>query len=463
MIRHELERYGAYKNSEIDWIRELPEHWEANSIKRYIKVLTDYTANGSFAGLAENVTYLDQGYARLIRLTDLRLNLKNEGLYVDEKAYQYLSKSKIRGGEILVANVGAYTGLVRIVPKIDYKATLGPNMFLVEFKNILNKAYIAYLLSSLFGYEQFRMQMTATAQPKLNKDNFRSVNILVPTIDEQQTISDYLDIKTTQIDQKIDLLTQKAAKYVELKKTLINETVIRGLDNTVNMKDSGVEWIGDVPEHWKVIRMKELGFLYSGLTGKKGDDFTDEHEHSNAYIPFVNIANNQFISLNDMKKVIVYPDENQNEVRKNDLFFLMSSENYEDIGKTAILKVDIFRTYLNSFCRGFRFTNKSIVATYANYLLSAKKWRDSLSVEGKGFTRINLKIEKINDLFVVLPTVDEQESIVKYLNAKTSQIDLVCLNINTKIDKLKELRKTLINDVVTGKLKVTSIGDEEAI
>lgn len=133
----------------------------------------------------------------------------------------------------------------------------------------------------------------------------------------------------------------------------------------------------------------------------------------------------------------------------------MSSEGYEDIGKSAILDDDLEETYLNSFCKGYRVTNKKANPYFLNYLLLSDSYRKQLTIEGKGFTRINLKMEKVNDFKVYLPnSIDEQIKIVEFLDQKTQTIDNIVININKQIEALKELRKTLINDVVTGKIKV---------
>ena len=215
-------------------------------------------------------------------------------------------------------------------------------------------------------------------------------------------------------------------------------------------KDSGIKWLGEVPEHWEVKRLKDLGFLYSGLSGKKGDDFlTTENYFCANYIPFVNIANNQCISIDNLKKVRMEPKEKQNKVKENDIFFLMSSENYEDVGKSAILKTSLKNTYLNSFCRGFRIICKGINPNFINYLLMSNVYRNNLSIEGKGFTRINLKIEKINNLLMVLPQNKEQEAIANYLDTKTAQIDRKIDLLGKKAEKYGELKQSLINETVT--------------
>lgn len=224
----------------------------------------------------------------------------------------------------------------------------------------------------------------------------------------------------------------------------------------MKLKDSGIEWIGEVPEHWIAVRLKDIGSLYSDLSGKSGDDFNQENNPNNkGFIPFTNIANNTYLDKEHLGTVVISEKENQNQVRKNDLFFLMSSENFEDIGKTALLSDEVKETYLNSFCKGFRISYKNADSYFINYLLFGKSYRHILSIEGKGFTRINLKMEKVNDFCILIPpSKSEQTAIATYLDTKTQTIDNITNNLKKQIETLKELRKTLINDVVTGKIKV---------
>ncbi|MFD2432573.1 restriction endonuclease subunit S [Mesonia maritima] len=214
---------------------------------------------------------------------------------------------------------------------------------------------------------------------------------------------------------------------------------------------------GDVSS-WVRFRLKDLGYLYSGLSGKSGDDFNqDDNPNNKGFIPFTNIAINTYLDKKQLGTVVIEDNEKQNQVKKNDIFFLMSSEGYEDIGKSAVLIEDLKETYLNSFCKGFRLTNKNSDASFINYLLLSDIYRQQMLVEGKGFTRINLKMEKVNNFSILIPpTKKEQQQIAAYLEAKTNTINNIVNNIETQITTLKELRKTLINEVVTGKVKVAT-------
>jgi len=215
-------------------------------------------------------------------------------------------------------------------------------------------------------------------------------------------------------------------------------------------KDSGVEWMNEIPSNWEKSRIRMVGDLYGGLTGKKGSDFNDEDNPSNKpFVPFTNIFNNTYISRDHFQYVNVEEDENQNRVLKNDLFFLMSSESYEDLGKCSILLEDIEELYLNSFCKGFRIKDSKVYPLFLNYQLLGSLHKEMISVEGNGFTRINLRQDRLLDIPVFIPPLSEQQQIVSFLDTKTSLIDSLIEKTQQKIELLKEKRTSLINEVVT--------------
>ena len=215
-------------------------------------------------------------------------------------------------------------------------------------------------------------------------------------------------------------------------------------------KDSGVEWMNEIPSNWKKSRIRMVGDLYGGLTGKKGDDFNGEDNPSNKpFVPFTNIFNNTYISKDHFQYVNVEENENQNRVLKNDLFFLMSSESYDDLGKCSILLEDVEELYLNSFCKGFRIKDSNVYPLFLNYQLLGSLHKEMISVEGNGFTRINLRQDRLLDIPVFIPPFYEQQQIVSFLDIKTSLIDSLIEKTHRKIELLKEKRTSLINEVVT--------------
>ena len=218
------------RDSGIEWLGMIPEHWKCLNFRYVIDILTDFTANGSFGDLAKNVTYLEEGYSRLVRLTDLRENLNNKGIYVSKKSHEYLSKSSLYGDEILLANVGAYAGLACLMPKIDYPATLGPNMFLLKFNAMVNNKFIFYALLSSYLSEQLINKAISSAQPKLNKEDVRSCIIIIPALSDQAEIVNFIESRTTKIDATIGEIQLQLQKLKEYKTAVISEVVTGKVD-----------------------------------------------------------------------------------------------------------------------------------------------------------------------------------------------------------------------------------------
>ena len=177
----------------------LPTSWELSTIGDYSNTITDYVANGSFASLAQNVQYKEEpDVAILIRLVDYNNNFKGDFVYIDEHAYEFLSKSKLYGGEIIISNVGANVGTVFRCPTLTLKMSLAPNSIMLRTKGIDDFYY--YWFKSPVGQHAIASIVTGSAQPKFNKTTFKKIVVPVPPIETQRKIA--LCLKT--IDEKIE-------------------------------------------------------------------------------------------------------------------------------------------------------------------------------------------------------------------------------------------------------------------
>lgn len=216
-------------------------------------------------------------------------------------------------------------------------------------------------------------------------------------------------------------------------------------------KDSGIEWIGQIPKEWEVCRLKNVGYLYGGLTGKAGDDFNvgDEDTSYMLYIPFTNIFNNDTINPDQLFKVKIESGEVQNLVQKGDLLFLMSSEDFDGVGKPAIMEEQVENLGLNSFCKGMRVTNSETNSKYLFYLLSSHLLRELVRQEAKGFIRINLRQDRLSCCPVFLPSLTEQQKIADYLDKVCSEVDEMVAIQETMIEELKAYKQSVITEAVT--------------
>lgn len=422
-------RYDKYKDSGVEWIGEIPEHWEIVCLKRLSKISTgnqdtqDSTPDGK--------------YPFFVRSPKV------------EKSNRYT----FEGPSILMAGDGVGAG--KIFHLADNKFACHQRVYCINQLSKINRIFLFYYLSSLF------YNIIDSANSKSTVDSVRlpmlaEFPICIPLDIEQQTIAAYLDQKCGEIDELITLQEEMITKLQSYKQSVITEAVTKGLDKNVPLKDSGIEWIGMIPEHWEVKRLKNLGYLYGGLTGKTGNDFNvEEGDNYEYFIPFTNIFNNMYVDMNLLGKVKVSPNEKQNKVIKNDILFLMSSEDYDGIGKSSLCKENHpHPLYLNSFCKGLRVENK-FKSIFLNYFMNSAVGKYFCQIASNGFIRINLRQDKLLACPILCPPLPEQQSIADYLDQRCSKIDEIISIKQQKIEKLKEYKKSLIFECVTGKRKVS--------
>lgn len=373
-----------------------------------------------------------------------------EGTFVPTEIQTEGTNARYYAGDVLFGKLRPYLAKAYIP---DNDGICSTEFLVLKTKKGLNNKFLEYYLLSPEFIDYIKNQVAGVKMPRTNWTEIGNLAVGFPERQEQDAIVAYLDKQLSSINNRTCLREKELQTLIKLKQSEINSVITQGLDASVPMKDSGIDWIGQIPAHWHTIRLKDVSYLYGGLTGKAGDDFRcDDLTLTKPFIPFTNILNNSVIDFSAFKQVVMADGEDQNRVRENDILFLMSSEDYESIGKTAIVLGDPGEVYLNSFCRGLRFTNlKDVYPKFVNYLLLADKYRDALRFEARGFTRINLKIDKISSLSIAIPPIDEQKAIVAYLDDKYAKIEAMTANINAQIEKLKVLKKALINEVISGK------------
>lgn len=208
---------GLYKESELGWI---PKEWEIDSIENCTSIITDFTANGSFESLKINVKYYyEPHYARLIRLTDLRQNLNTDGVFVDRSGYEFLAKSSLKENDILIANVGEYTGFTCLMPKVSYPVTLAPNMFLVRAGFNIIEHFLFYSMTRINFQNQIDMVSASSATKLLNKTNFRAMKLGYPDTEEQQQIVRILQA----IDSILNINRNHYQEFINVKAGLMED------------------------------------------------------------------------------------------------------------------------------------------------------------------------------------------------------------------------------------------------
>jgi type I restriction enzyme S subunit len=446
--------YETYKDSGIEWMGKIPESWEVVNFRYLIDVLTDFTANGSFGDLAKNVKYQEDGYSRLIRLTDLRANFQNKGVYLNQHSHNYLKKSELFGGEVLLANVGAYAGLAWIFENFQNKASLGPNMFLLKFINEIDERYAYIALTSYYLHSQLLDKATSSAQPKLNKEDVKSCKFILPPKQEQTQIAAYLDYHTQLIDTLISKKETLIQKLQEQRQAIINEAVTKGLNKTVELKDSDIEWLDEIPKHWEVMKFRYKFETSKGLTITKAN-LQDEG------VPCVNYGeihskygfevNPEIHNLKCVSEEYLNTNESSL-LSKGDFVFADTSEDIEGSGNFTHLHSDIptFAGYHTIIARLVDNGNYRFFA----YFFDSSTYRTQIQNLVKGVKVFSITNRILKDTNLLFPPIEEQKQIADFIDIKIDKIFVSSEKLKTSIQKLKDYRQSLISEAVTGKIDV---------
>lgn len=302
----------------------------------------------------------------------------------------------------------------------------GEQILLKPNKKITIEKYLYYY--SRYFCKEFKKYATGLKVFRYNIDDLKKIFIEIPSLEEQTAIVKYLDNKNQAIEKKINLLSQKVNYYKEYRKSLIKEVVCNGLDRNLKLKDSGISWIGEIPDHWKIKRGKDLfiEFSKSKITANEGN--------KKGKYKF-------FTSSNEQTKWLDYFEINEEAI-------LLSTG-----GRAGVNYCEKEFSY-STDCWAIK-GNKKIYLKYYYYYF--ENILEVIQQRGfKGSSLEHLQKDFIKQEEIILPNIEEQIQISNYLDKKTTTIDNIVSNLKTQIKILKELRKTLINDVVTGKIKVTN-------
>lgn len=426
------------KDSGIEWIGEIPIDWNINKIgtiyeERNIKVSDkDYvplsvTKQGVVPQL-ETAAKTDNGDNRkLIKKNDFVIN----------------SRSDRRGS----CGISDYDGSCSLI-----------NTVLKPRHNMNNQYYNFVFRSELFADEFYRWGNGIVDDLWSTKwDNMKRIYVPFPDLIIQSRIANFLDDKCAKIDRYIEKQQQIIEKLKEYKQAIITEAVTKGLDPNVKMKDSGIEWIGEIPEHWGIAKLSNL-FSFLGGYAFNSDLYTNETD--NLVIRIGNVKNN--ILLFDANSVYI-SDEiaeqvNKFKLRVGDILFTMTgTKGKRDYFYTLILNDSHIQTknlYLNQRVGCFR-KKADIYAEYYNYLLKDKRILDCIFLYETGTANQgNLGIDSIGKTNVHVPPYGEQVIIAKYLSVKCSGIDELIAKRESIIVNILEYKKSLIYEAVTGKLEV---------
>ena len=431
-------KYDKYKNSGIDWIGEMPNHWQLLRIKDIGKVVLGKMLNNT-----AQVGYEYRHYLKSKNINWLNVNIDSvEEMYFSKHE---MKQYRIKKNDLLLSEGGEVGKTCIWNDEVNECYIQNSVHKITTFKN-KDPRYYLYLSFSLGSSKYYDKIVNQVSIKHLTWEKLIKVIWLVPPIEEQIAIAQYLDTKTQTIDKKINLLTKKADLYKELRKSTINEIVTKGLDATVKLKDSGIDWIGQIPVHWEVKRIKDIFYYLAG-----GTPSTKEKEYWFGDIPWIpsgKVQNNivKAEDVDDYISVKALKESSTKMAKSNSILIALTGATCSNIGYLT------FDTTINQSIVALLPEQNLNTKYYFNFLIAgSEKIRTYMTGGAQG----GINQEDVKFLKVLMPpTKEEQTAIANYLDEKTQKIDAIINHLQLIINHYKELRKTLINDVVTGKIKV---------
>jgi len=452
------QKYADYKDSGVEWLRDIPKSWFIGDFRRGIDFLTDFEANGSFADVKANVDLdSEEKFAWYVRATDLqnlRFGMVDGNRTIDSKAYSFLNKTTLYGGELLVAKRGEI-GKVYLMPKVSSKATLAPNLYLIRLNNLLNPKYTFFWFLSLYGKPQLELADKSTTIGALYKDDVKACQMLYPSYKEQTAIANFLDYETAKIDNLIAKQEMLIELLKEKRQAVISHAVTKGLNPNAPMKDSGVEWLGEVPEHWLVSPLKYL--IASKRGAVKAGPFGSHLKNSDMEGGDVKVISQKNVIANDL-----YIGEamiSEQKYRELEVFTIEQDDilvtTRGTIGRTCIFK-EKFTAILHPCLIRLQVDTKKVIPELIALIIQESGYEmEQILVKSNATTiEVIYSDNLINTLVVIPKNLSEQSQILNYISEQKAYFDKVLAKANQMIKGLSERRTALISAAVTGKIDV---------
>ncbi len=436
-----LKSYPKYRDSDIEWIGKVPEKWVVKRIKRMCRV-----RRGASPRPIDDPIYFDEegeyGWVRISDVTASNKYLKT----TEQRLSDYGKKFSVplSPGRLFLS-IAATVG-VPIITKIKCCIHDG-FVYFIGLKE--NPEYFYYLFSSGQLYAGLGKLGT---QLNLNSDTVGMIFVPVPSANEQSSIVQYLNTEILKL-QEIESRYRRAIALLNEKRiALITYAVTKGLNPKARMKDSDVDWFGEIPEHWEVKKIKHVSIVKISNVDKK----SNPEEPDVLLCNYIDVYKNEFITSNMefMKATANQGQINKLSIRKGDVLITKDSETPDDIAVPSLVKDELEGVVCGYHLAIIRPYKNVLDGEYLLRTLQAKNINTQFIVEANGVTRFGISTYPIENSIVLIPPISEQNDIALYINDKTETISKTIDKIQRQIDLLNEYKVSLISHAVTGKIDV---------
>lgn len=414
-----MKKYDSYKNSGIEWIGEIPSHWEVKKVKHLTRLQGGYAFKSDL--------FTSEGIP-VIRIGDIADSINfEECKKIDDDTIP--QEYRLEQFDTLIALSGATTGKTCFIGNVPPKAYVNQRVARILFSNKL----LYYIINSGFFQEQILLTASGSAQENISNSQIENLEISISNSQKEQTaIAAYLDRKTAEIDELIADKKRLLELYEEEKAAIINQAVTKGINPNVPLKDSGIEWMGEIPEHWEVKRFK---YYFNIITEKVEED-----------LPKIGLENIESKSGRFIETDTEFAGQGVR-FRPKDILF----------GKLRPYLAKVWLSNFDGQAVGdfyvFR-SKQDVIPEFAKYRILDSSFIEVTNSSTYGSKMPRVSWEFIADLPIAFPKIQEQESIVQHIEVECSIINAKKAKTEKLIELLTEYRTALISEVVTGKIKV---------
>ncbi|WP_176502647.1 restriction endonuclease subunit S [Cobetia sp. 5-11-6-3] len=433
--------YEEYKDSGVEWLGEVPSHWEISRIKFLAELVTGITPPSD-----DMSNYADSGWPWL-RPDDLdESGTPSHGTkFLTAKGWNFCRP--IPPHSTLVCCIGS-------IGKIGFNKNLScTNQQITSLIPKQSPKFLFYLLKAC--KHELELYATGNVLRILNAERLGNISTIIPTLPESRKIATFLDHETASIDALIEEQQRLIALLKEKRQAVISHTVTKGLDPNVPMKDSGVEWLGYVPAHWEVCKLSHV--TDSRCDGPFGSALKSSH-YTDEGVRVIRLQNIKFGTFNNSDAAYIDEDYYKNSIDKsdvieNDILIAGLGDEKNLVGRACVAPVDIYPAMVKADCFRFRLKLEKTNPYFMALQLSSGAKADA-GILATGSTRSRIPLSTMSSRKIAVPDLSEQRKIFSYIDDKNKKFDALINDSLWNIELLLERRSALISAAVTGKIDV---------
>ncbi|MFL0377632.1 restriction endonuclease subunit S [Paenibacillus amylolyticus] len=445
----------SFKESNIQGIGAIPSHWEIKEMKYCLLPGSEGIKIGPFGSALKSEMLIEDGYKVYGQENLIKDDFTLGHRFISEEKFKELEVYEITKKDVLISMMGT-VGKCKVVPANIKKGIMDSHLIRIRFnENLILPEFAAYLIQDSYYIKvQIDLYSKGSIMSGLNSSIIKNLKLVLPSIEEQKVILKYISKKNTQLNQLVDSKNSLIDLLNQQRQSIITEAVTKGYNPNVKMKDSGVEWVGEVPEHWEETKLK---FVIRNLIDAEHKTAPYELDGDYLVARTTNIKKGKLI-LDDAKYTDYagYKEWTERGVPKESDVLLTREA---PAGEACVVPEEPV------LCLGQRVVLLKLAQKINSHFLVWSIYggvaATYIKLLSQGSTVSHFNMADIKNIPLLLPTIEEQEKIVQYINSKINQFDELIEKIQTQIKQLVDYRQSLIFEAVTGKIDVCDIEIDE--